>query len=59
MARLIGLIILLVGVAGYALAGASSQSPEIDASSGVAAVVLLSGGVLVLRTRRRRKSQQE
>jgi hypothetical protein len=58
MATLIGLTILLVGVAGYALAGVSS-SPEIDASSAVGAVALISGGILVLRTRRRRKSQEE
>jgi hypothetical protein len=58
MARLIGLTVLLMSVAGYALAG-QAASPEIDASSGVAAVALISGGILVLRTRSRRKSQQE
>jgi hypothetical protein len=54
MTRLIGLTILLTGVAGYALAG-SAPSPEIDASSAVGAVALISGGILVLRTRRRGK----
>lgn len=58
MARLIGLTVLLMSVAGYALAG-QAVSPEIDASAGVAAVALISGGILVLRTRRRKKSQRE
>ena len=52
MTRLIGMAMLLLGAAGYALAG--QLSPEIDASSGVAAVALLSGGLLVLRGRRRK-----
>jgi len=43
---------ILAGAAGYALAGIGA--PEIDASSGVAAVALLSGGLLVLRSRRRK-----
>ena len=37
---------LLIGAAGYAFAG--SIAPEIDASSGVAALTLLSGGLAVL-----------
>jgi hypothetical protein len=48
-------ILLLTSICGVAFAGIS-QSPEIDASSGVAAVALLSGGLLVLQTRRRRNS---
>jgi len=52
MKRIIGMAMLALGVAGYAFAGFST--PEIDASSAVAAVVLLSGGLLVLRSRRRR-----
>lgn len=58
MTRPIGLIILLMGFAGCALAG-FVVSPEIDASSGVGAVALITGGIFVLRTRRRRKSQEE
>ena len=52
MAKTIGLAMLVLGVARYALAG--TVSPEIDASSGVAALALLSGGLLILRSRRRR-----
>jgi hypothetical protein len=49
--------LLLIGAAGYAFAeaGPSKAAPEIDASSGVAAVTLLSGGLLVLRGRNRAK----
>jgi hypothetical protein len=42
---------LWIAVAGCAFAG-NAATPEIDASSGVAAVALLSGGMLVLRARR-------
>ena len=52
MTRLFGMTMLLLGAVGYALAGA--VTPEIDASSGIAAVALLSGGLLVLRGRRRK-----
>jgi hypothetical protein len=48
-----GRLFLLMSICGFAFAGVA-QSPEIDASSGVAAVALLSGGLLVLQTRRRR-----
>jgi len=51
MTRLIGVAILL-SVATYAFAG-TVAAPEIDASSGVAAIGLLSGGLLVLRSRRK------
>ena len=53
LTRLIELSMLLMGAAVYAFAGTGSV-PEIDASSGVAAVTLLSGGLLVLRSRRRK-----
>jgi hypothetical protein len=51
--RVIGLTLLLLGAAAYAFAGITT--PEIDASSGAAAVALLSGGLLVLRARRRKQ----
>ena len=54
MHRLISLTMLLLGAAGYSLAGGVA-SPEIDPSSAVAAVTLLSGGLLVLRSRPRRQ----
>jgi hypothetical protein len=53
MKKIVGLAMLLIGCAGFAFAG--NPTPEIDASSGVAAVTLLSGGLLVLRSRRKRK----
>jgi MYXO-CTERM domain-containing protein len=49
--RLLGIAILLVGTAGFALAGGV---PEIDPSSGAAAFALLSGGLIVLRARRKK-----
>ena len=52
MRRLIGLTMILVSVSTFAFAGLSV--PEIDASSGVAALGLLSGGLLVLRSRRKK-----
>jgi hypothetical protein len=50
--RLCGTILLLLGSAGFALAG--NPSPEIDPSSGAAAIALLSGGLIVLRARRKK-----
>jgi MYXO-CTERM domain-containing protein len=52
MTRVIGIAILLTSVATVAFAG--HVTPEIDASSGVAALGLLSGGLLVLRSRRKK-----
>lgn len=54
MAKVIGLGMLLLGVAGQMLAG-QVTTPEIDPSSAVAAVTLLSGGLVVLRARRRKQ----
>jgi MYXO-CTERM domain-containing protein len=53
MTRVIGIAIILASVATFAFAGIVS-APEIDASSGVAALGLLSGGLLVLRSRRKK-----
>ena len=53
MTRLLGFTLLLASVAGFAFAG-TITGPEIDASSGVAALGLLSGGILVLRARRKK-----
>jgi len=52
MTRVIGITILLASLATFAFAG--TVAPEIDASSGVAALGLLSGGLLVLRSRRKK-----
>jgi len=51
--KMIRMAMLLMGVAGYAFAGAV-QSPEIDASSAAGALALISGGILILQTRRRK-----
>ena len=53
MARLIGMALLLIGAASRAFAGLTI-TPEIDASTGIAAVTLVAGGMLVLRARRRK-----
>jgi hypothetical protein len=53
LTKFIGLSVLLVSVASFAFAG-GPVGPEIDASSGVAALGLLSGGLLVLRARRKK-----
>ena len=52
MNRMIGLSILMVSMATFALAGI--RAPEIDATSGAAAIGLLSGGILILRSRKKR-----
>jgi MYXO-CTERM domain-containing protein len=51
MKKLIGFALLLAGSAGFLFAG--NTAPEIDPSSGAAALALLSGGLIVLRSRRR------
>jgi hypothetical protein len=51
--KLLGLSLLLVGTAGFALATAVS-APEIDGSSATSAIALLSGSLLALRARRKR-----
>jgi len=53
MTRVIGITIILASAATFAYAG-GVQAPEIDASTGVAALGLLSGGLLVLRSRRKK-----
>ena len=50
--RVIGMVILLASVAGFAFAG--NPTPEIDASTGTAAVGLLGGGLVVLRARKKK-----
>lgn len=53
MYKLLGLGLLMVGAASFALAGPVS-APEIDGSSAATAIALLSGGLLVLRARRKK-----
>ncbi len=55
MTKIAGIMLLLIGVAGLALAAQGvSTVPEIDAASGVAAFALLSGALLVIRGRRKK-----
>ena len=50
MTKIIGLMSLLIGLSGLAVAG---QVPEIDPGSGGTALALLSGALLVIRGRRK------
>jgi len=54
MKKFFGFTMVLLGGCGAALAG-SPNAPEINASTGAAALALLSGGMLVLRSRRKQK----
>ena len=53
MTKILSVAVLFIGFAGYACANVGV--PEIDASSGVAALTLLSGALLVFQARRRTK----
>jgi hypothetical protein len=55
MKNYIGLALLVIGSAGFALAGTTHSTPEIDAAAGVGALTLLSGALLVIRGRRKRQ----
>jgi hypothetical protein len=56
--KLLGIVLLVVGMSGVALAGAGPWAPaavpEIDPGSVVRAVALLSGGLLLVKIRRRK-----
>ena len=54
MKSVIGLSMVLLSVGGSAFAG-RGPVPEIDATTGAAALALLSGGMLILRRRRTKK----
>ena len=53
MKRLLGLTCFVLGSAAFAF-GLETVVPEIDATSGAAALALLSGGLVVLRARKTR-----
>jgi len=53
MNRAVEMLVLMSSVAACAFAG-SVVSPEIDASSGMAALGLLTGGLLILRSRKKK-----
>lgn len=52
MTKLFGMMVVLAGMATALMAG--NPAPEVDASTGAAALALLAGGVLVLRGRRKK-----
>lgn len=54
MRKFIGLTLILIGSASFAIAGAIITVPEIDPATAVGALALLSGGLLVLRARRKK-----
>jgi LPXTG-motif cell wall-anchored protein len=55
MMKFSGMVLLLVGLAGFASAGlGTAPAPEIDPASGVGALALLSGALLVIRSRRKK-----
>jgi len=51
MIRILGLLVLIAGIA---FAG-NPTAPEVDATSGAAAIALVCGGLLVLRARGKKK----
>ena len=51
MTKTMGMFLLLIGVAGSAMA---TVAPEIDASSGSTALALLSGALLLIQSRRKK-----
>ncbi len=53
MTQFTGRILLLLGVAGVALATPVGFAPEIDPGSAVSALALVSGALLVIRNRRK------
>ena len=54
MQKFLGWTMVFLSVCGTALA-VPAPVPEIDASTGAAALALLSGGMMVLRSRRAKK----
>jgi hypothetical protein len=53
MTRFLGLTALIAGLASAAFAGVSS-TPEVDATSGAAAIAVVAGGILILRSRKKK-----
>ncbi len=53
MYKILGLTLLFIGAASFALAGPAA-APEIDGGSAASAIALLTGSLLVLRARRKK-----
>jgi hypothetical protein len=54
MRKTLGLLLILLGLAGTLTANPPPEAPEIDPTSSVSALLLLSGALLVLRSARKR-----
>lgn len=54
MRKVIGMALVFLSIGGSVFAGAVT-APEIDATTGAAALALLSGGMMILRSRRGKK----
>ena len=55
MNKIIGLSLLLMGVAANCMAGLGPVvAPEVDPTTGAAAIALLGGGLFVIRYRRKK-----
>ncbi len=55
MNKMLGLSLLLIGVAVNCMAGLQpAVTPEVDPTTGGAAIALLGGGLLVIRYRRKK-----
>ena len=52
MRKTAGIVLMLIGAAGFAFAGAVPTAPEIDPASALGAFALLSGAMLIVRGRR-------
>ncbi|SPE34809.1 exported hypothetical protein [Candidatus Sulfopaludibacter sp. SbA6] len=53
MRKIVGMLLLVIGVSGAAMAF-QVDTPEINAGSGVSALALVSGALLVIRGRRKK-----
>ncbi|HLG98306.1 MAG TPA: hypothetical protein VKX49_18465 [Bryobacteraceae bacterium] len=53
MRKVLALALLFVCTSAYSVAGGIAGVPEIDATSGGAALALIAGGLLILRARRK------
>ncbi len=54
MNKIIGLSLLLIGIAANCMAGLQPVAPEVDPTTGAAAIALLGGALLVIRYRRKK-----
>jgi hypothetical protein len=53
MAKTLGTMLLMLGLAQFAIGSGDTPAPEINVESGVGAFTLLSGALLVIRGRRK------